>query len=151
MLAGRMQKEEALEECAKISNAQSLRAEVCINAVAAAAGDQEAVERLKSEIEDETPEARSLLDKVDGRTLVEVLVPKYLRAQLALMLLATVEGRADAVRLHGLWGSARSKRRPLLAVYENCDNLNGEMRFTKTRLCRSLYAIASNVGRGRLT
>jgi len=130
MLAGRLQRDEALEECAKISNAQPLKAEVCINAVAAAAGNRVAAERLKSKIEDKAPEARSLLDKVDGRTLVEVLVPKYLRAQLALMLLAAVEGRADAVRLHGLLGSAGFKEPPLRrlfrAVYENCGDLNSE-------------------------
>jgi hypothetical protein len=60
---------------------------------------------------------------------------------------AAVEGRADAVRLHGLWGFARSKRRLFLASYENCGNLNSEMRFTRTRLCRSLYAAASSAGR----
>jgi hypothetical protein len=71
-----------------------------------------------------------LLDKVDGKTLVEVLAPGYSSAQLAFMLLAAVEGRADAVRLHGLWGSARSReplpRRLFRAVYENCGDLNSE-------------------------
>jgi hypothetical protein len=46
------------------------------------------------------------------------------------MLLAAVEGRADAVRLHGLLGSARSMeplfRRLFRAVYENCGDLNSE-------------------------
>jgi hypothetical protein len=46
------------------------------------------------------------------------------------MLLAAVEDRGDAVRLHGLRGSARAKK-PLLrrlfrAVYENCGDLNSE-------------------------
>jgi tetratricopeptide (TPR) repeat protein len=134
MLAGRLQKDEALEECAKISNAQPLKSELCVDAVASAAGNQEAAERLRSvlrsAIESEASEARSLLDKADGRTLVEVLVPKYLRAQLAFMLLAAVEGRVDVVRLHGLWGSAAYKgavRQSLLGnVYENCGDLNSE-------------------------
>jgi hypothetical protein len=125
MLAGRLQKNEALKRCKQLPET-----EVCVVAVAAATGDQKAVERLKSEIEWEVPEASLLLDRVDGRTLVEVLAPKYPSAQLAFTLLATVEGRADAVRLHGLWGSARS-REPLPrqlshAVYENCGDLNSE-------------------------
>jgi hypothetical protein len=41
-----------------------------------------------------------------------------------------VEGRADAVKLHGLRGSARFKkplvRRLFRAVYENCGDLNSE-------------------------
>jgi tetratricopeptide (TPR) repeat protein len=122
MLAGRLQKDEALEECDK--------AELCDIIVAAAAGDQEAVERLKSEIEREVSEASLLLGKVDGKTLVEVLAPGDSPAQFAFMLLAAVEGRADAVRLHGLLGSAGLKE-PLLrqlfrAVYENCGDLDSE-------------------------
>ncbi len=46
------------------------------------------------------------------------------------MLLAAVEGRADAVRLHGLWGSAAYKGtvlQPLFrAVYEYCSKLDSE-------------------------
>jgi hypothetical protein len=46
------------------------------------------------------------------------------------MLLATVEGRADAVKLHGLWGSAAYKgtvlQRLFGAVYENCGKLDSE-------------------------
>ena len=106
--------------------------------MAAAAGNRVAAERLrseikkrlKSEIESEAPEARPLLNKADGRTLVEVLAPGYSQAQLAFMLLAAVEGRADAVRLHGLLGSAGLMeplpRRLFRAVYENCGDLNGE-------------------------
>ncbi len=144
MLAGRMQKE-ALEECARSPS------EVCVDAVAATVGNHEAVERLRSEIEREVPEGHHLLGKAEGRTLVEAPAPEYSWAQLAFMSPAAKEGRADAVRLHGLWGFARSKRRLFLAVYENCGNLNGEMRFTRTRLCRSLYAAASSAGRGRQT
>jgi len=125
MLAGRLQKDEALEECTKLSDVKD-----CVDAVASAAGNRVAAERLRSEIEKVVPEARPLLDKVDGRTLVEVLAPKYSPALLAFMLLAAVEGRADAVRLHGLWGSAQLEgplpRRLFRAVYENCGDLNGE-------------------------
>jgi hypothetical protein len=64
------------------------------------------------------------------RTLVEVLAPIYSSAQLAFTLLATVEGRVDAVRLHGLWGSVAYGeplfRRLFRAVYENCGDLNSE-------------------------
>jgi tRNA A37 threonylcarbamoyladenosine biosynthesis protein TsaE/RNA processing factor Prp31 len=71
-----------------------------------------------------------LLKGVDGKSLVEVLAPKSSQARLVFMLLAAVEGRADAVRLHGLWGSARFKeplpRRLFRAVYESCSDLNSE-------------------------
>ena len=76
------------------------------------------------------PETHPLLGKADGRTLVEVLAPRSSQAQLAFMLLAAVEGRADAVRLHGLLGSLAylgTIGQPLFsAVYENCGNLNSE-------------------------
>ena len=125
MLAGRLQRDEALKECAKLSEA-----EYCVVAVAAAAGNQTAAKLLRSVIEKEVPEAHPLLDKVDGRTLVEVLSPRSSQAHFALMLLATVEGRADAVRLHGLWGTVWSKKSLLLrlfsAVYENCGNLSSK-------------------------
>jgi len=125
MLAGRLHKDEALRRCEQLP-----KPEVCVDAVEAATGDQEAVGRLKLEIEWEVSVASLLLDKVDGKTLVEVLAPKYPSVQLAFTLLAAVEGRANAVRLHGLWGSART-REPLLrqlshAVYENCGDINSE-------------------------
>jgi hypothetical protein len=101
MLAGRLQRDEALKNA---PNYPPRPPKLCVDAVAAAAGNRVAAERLKSEIESEAPEARLLLDKVDGRTLVEVLAPMYSSARLAFMLLAAVEGRADAVRLHGLLG-----------------------------------------------
>jgi hypothetical protein len=130
MLAGRLQRDEAPEECAKISNAQPPEAEVCVDTVAAATGNQVAAERLRSEIEKLVPEARLLLDRADGRTLVEVLAPEYSWAQVAFMLLAAVEGRSDAVRLHGLLGSVAYRdnvSRPLFrSVYENCGDLNSE-------------------------
>ncbi len=125
MLAGRLQKDKALAICKQLS-----KSEVCIDAVVAAAGNQEAVERLKSKIESEAPEAHLLLGVADGKTLVEVLTPMTPAAQLVFMLLAAVEGRTDAVRLHGLLGSARSMeplfRRLFRAVYENCGDLNSE-------------------------
>ena len=71
-----------------------------------------------------------MLGVADGKTLVEVLTPITSAAQFVFMLLAAVEGRADAVRLHGLWGSAAYKGtvlQPLFrAVYENCGDLNSE-------------------------
>jgi hypothetical protein len=98
---GRLQRDEAHKECAKL---------------------------LKSEIEREVREAHPLLEVADGKTLVEVLTPILPAARLALMLLAVAEGRTNAVMLHGLWGSAKSKeplpRRLFRAVYENCGNLN---------------------------
>ena len=125
MLAGRLQRDMALEECAKL-----FETELCVNAVAAAAGDRVTVEILRSVLEKVVPEAHPLLDKADGRTLVEILAPRYSLAQLVFMLLAAVEGRADTVRLHGLWGSARLKeplpRRLFRAVYENCGDLDSE-------------------------
>jgi len=125
MLTGRLQKEEALELCKKLP-----KSEVCVDAVVSVAGGQEAAEKSKLEIKSETPETRPLRNEVDGRTLVEVLATTYSHARLAFMLLAAVEGRADAVRLHGLLGSARFKesllRRLFRTVYENCGDLNRE-------------------------
>jgi tetratricopeptide (TPR) repeat protein len=130
MLAGRLQRDEAPEECAKISNAQPPEAELCVDAVATAAGNRIVAERLRSVIEKVVAEAHLLLDKVDGRTLVEVMAPEYSLAHFAFMLLAAVEGRANAVRLHGLWGSVAYEdpmRQTLFrAVYENCGDLNSE-------------------------
>jgi hypothetical protein len=61
---------------------------------------------------------------------VEILAPITPAAQLVFMLMAAVEGRADAAKLHGLWGSAAYKGtvlQPLFRnVYENCGDLNSE-------------------------
>jgi tetratricopeptide (TPR) repeat protein len=102
MLAGCLQKDEALKECAKLPGDEGVDTSLnvrkeCVDAVTAASGDQEAVERLKLEIEREVPEAHPLLEVADGKTLVEVLTPILPAAQLAFMLLAAVEGRVDAV------------------------------------------------------
>jgi tetratricopeptide (TPR) repeat protein len=125
MLTGRLQREEALEKCAKLSKTKD-----CVDAVAAAASNQTEAEVLRSAIEKVVPEVHPLLDKADGRTLVEVLAPRYSHAQLAFMLLTAVEGRTDAIRLQVLWGSAWIMKplplRLLRAVYENCGDLNSE-------------------------
>jgi tetratricopeptide (TPR) repeat protein len=130
MLAGRLQRDETHKECDELSNAQLSMAELCVDAVAAAAGNRVATERLRSVTKKIVPETHPLLGKADGRTLVEVLAPRSSQARLAFMLLAAVEGRADAVKLHGLLGSARSMeplfRRLFRAVYENCGELNSE-------------------------
>jgi hypothetical protein len=125
MLTGRLQIDEALEKCAKLSKTKD-----CMDAVAATASNQTEAEVLRSAIEKAVPEAHPLLDKADGRTLVEVLAPRYSHAQLAFMLLTAVEGGTDAIRLQVLWGSAwimePLPRRLLRAVYENCGDLNSE-------------------------
>jgi hypothetical protein len=76
------------------------------------------------------PKAHPLLKIADGKTLVEVLTPMSSTARLVFMLLAAVEGRADAVRLHGLWSSVAYgeplPRRLFRVVYENCGDLNSE-------------------------
>ncbi|MFZ8807384.1 MAG: hypothetical protein ACO2PN_04680 [Pyrobaculum sp.] len=141
MLVGRLQKDKALEECAKfippssaglyvVLHSIKTKTELCVDAVAAVANNQVATKILRSNIEMNVPKAHPLLNVADGRTLAEVLTPISPAAQLAFTLLATVEGRADAVRLHGLWGFAAYKGtvlQPLFrAVYENCDDLNRE-------------------------
>jgi hypothetical protein len=130
LLAGRLQRDKVSDECNRLSNAQLSKAEVCDIIVAAAAGNRAAAEMLRSVLEKVVPEAHQLIEKADGRTLVEVLAPEFSWARLAFMLLAAVEGRTKAVRLHGLLGSAEF-RRPLArrlfrAVYENCGDLNSE-------------------------
>ena len=138
--SGRLQKDEALEGCAKfippleasyiLAYLVKSKAEVCVDAVAAATSNQVGTNLLRSNIEKVVPEAHLLLDKVDGRALVVILAPRYSLAQLVFMLLAAVEGRAEAVRLHGLLGSAAYRGtvlQPLFrAVYENCGDLNSE-------------------------
>ena len=142
MLVSRLQKDKALEECAKFippSSSAGLyvvlrsiktKAELCVDAVAAVANNQVAAKILRSSIEMDVPKAHPLLEMADGKTLVEVLTPISSTARLVFMLLAAMEGRADAVRLHGLWGSAAYKGivlQPLFrAVYENCGDLNSE-------------------------
>jgi len=132
LLAGLLQKDKALEICKQLS-----KSEVCVVAVDAAAGSQEATKRFKSFIGKVRPnivkvmrKAHRLLDRVDGRSLVEVLAPGDSRTRLAFMLLAAVERRVDAVRLHGLLGSVEYRNnvnKPLFrAVYENCGDLNSE-------------------------
>ena len=145
MLAGRLQKDKVPDECAKfippwpealyaVARSVKFKSELCVDAVASAAGNRVAAEILRlvlrSATESEASEARPLLNKADGRTLVEVLAPKYSSARLAFMLLAAVEGRTKAVRVHGLLGSLAylgTIGQPLFrAVYENCGDLNSE-------------------------
>jgi hypothetical protein len=141
MLAGRLQKDETLEECAKfippssaglyvVLHSIKTKAELCVDAIAAVANNQVAAKILRLNIEMYVPKAHPLLEIADGKTLVEVLTPISSTARLVFMLLAAVEGRANAVRLHGLWGSAAYKGtvlQPLFrAVYENCVDLNSE-------------------------
>jgi KaiC/GvpD/RAD55 family RecA-like ATPase len=125
MLAGRLQRDEAFEECAK-----SLETEICVSAVVAAAGNQAAIELLRSSVRRAVPKARLLLDKVDGKTLVEVLASRSSQALFAFILLAATEGKTDAVRLHGLLSSVAYEypvSQPLFrTVYENCGNLYSE-------------------------
>ncbi len=129
ILTSRLQKDKASEECN--------RAEVRVDAVVATASDQEAVKRLKSEIE---RKAHSLLEVADIKTLVEILTSISSAAQLVLMLLAAVEGGIIAVKLHGLLSSVTYRGtvlQPLFrAVYDNC-GVNSEG--CKTALLKLYY------------
>jgi len=125
VVASRFHKDEALEKCE-----QSLRTKIQAIVMSSATSEQADIEMLRSCIKKVVQNPSALLDKVDGRTLVEVLTPKYSHARLALMLLVAVEGRAEAVRLHGLVGSVTYKGtvlQPLFrAVYDNCGDLNSK-------------------------
>jgi energy-coupling factor transporter ATP-binding protein EcfA2 len=104
----------------------SVDTELCIDAVMAITGNKYAAERFKQEFP-----LLKLSRELDGKTYVEVVSPANSLAQLALMLLATIEGRTEAVRLHGLWSSVRYYNEPLLrllfrSVYGNCTDLNSE-------------------------
>jgi energy-coupling factor transporter ATP-binding protein EcfA2 len=125
LLAGYLQKDEALEICKRLP-----KSEVCVDAVVSVADDLDAAEKSKLEIKSETPGARPLRDEVVERTLVEALATTSSLARLAFMLLAAVEGSAKAVRVHGLLGSLAylGTIGQLLfnAVYENCGDLNSE-------------------------
>jgi energy-coupling factor transporter ATP-binding protein EcfA2 len=129
MLIDCLRRDKALEERGQLSKAKD-RVDSVASATSVQEIIQEIVELLRPCIGKIAPETRPLLDKVDGKTLVEVLAPGDSQTRLAFMLLAAVEGRADAVRLHGLWGSAAYKGtvlQPLFRnVYENCGDLNSE-------------------------
>jgi hypothetical protein len=141
MLAGRLQKDKVPEICAEfippwpealyaVVPSVKFKSELCVDAVASAAGNRVVAERLRSKINGEVMGVHPLLGKADGRTLVEVLAPRSSLARLAFMLLAAVEGRTETGRLHGLLGSTEFER-PLLrrlfrAVYENCGKLDSE-------------------------
>ncbi|MFP3252025.1 MAG: hypothetical protein RXO32_09915 [Thermoproteus sp.] len=104
----------------------SVDTELCIDAVMAVTGNKYAAERLKQEFP-----LLKLSRELNGKTYVEVISPANSLAQLALMLLATIEGRTEAVRLHGLWASVSYYNEPLLrllfhSVYGNCTDLNSE-------------------------
>jgi len=125
MLIDCLQRDKALEERGQLSKAKDR-----VDSVASATSVQAVIGLLRSCIGKIVPETRPLLDKVDGETLVEVLAPGDSQTLLAFMLLAAVEGMADAVRLHGLWGSMAYgeplARRLFRAVYEKCGDLNSE-------------------------
>jgi energy-coupling factor transporter ATP-binding protein EcfA2 len=125
LLAGHLQKDEALEICRRLP-----KSEACVDAVMSVAGDQEAAEKSKLETKSETPPARPLRDETVERTLVEVRATTSSLVRLAFMLLAAVEGRTKAVRIHSLLGSLAylGTIGQLLfnAVYENCGDLNSE-------------------------
>jgi hypothetical protein len=125
LLAGYLQKDEALEICKRLP-----KSEVCVDAVVSVAGDQEAAEKSKLEIKSETPGARPLRDETVERTLVEVRATTSSLVRLAFMLLAAVEGGTKAVRIHGLLGSlaylGTISQLLFNAVYENCGDLNSE-------------------------
>ena len=122
----------AKEECKKLDK-------LCDYATAAVEGDRDAAKRLKEGLLEYLrerssggllQEAVSFLEGVNGRSLVEALAPRSSRARFALMLRAASGGRAEAVRLHGLLGSAAFRkplpRRLLRDVYEKCGELQSE-------------------------
>ena len=129
MLIDCLRRDKALEERGQLSKAKD-RVDSVASATSVQEIIQEIVELLRPCIGKIAPETRPLIDKVDGETLVEVLAPGDSQTRLAFMLLAAVEGRVDAVRLHGLWGSVTYKGmvlQPLFrAVYENCGDLNSK-------------------------
>jgi len=125
MSTGRFHKDKVLKECRQL-----LKTKVDADAMSSDADVQAVIELLRSCVKKEIQKLHPSLDEMDERTLLEVLAPRCSHARLALMLLAATEGRADAVRLHGLLGSAAYKGtvlQPLFrAVYENCGDLNSE-------------------------
>jgi len=128
MLIDCLRRDKALEERGQLSKAKD-RVDSVASATSVQEIIQEIVELLRPCIGKIAPETRPLID-MDGETLVEVLAPGDSRTRLAFMLLAAVEGRVDAVRLHGLLGSVAyvdNVNQPLFrAVYENCGELNSE-------------------------
>jgi hypothetical protein len=122
---GRFHKDKVLKECRQL-----LKMKVDADAMSSDADVQAVIKLLRSCIKKEIQKFHPSLDEMDERTLLEVLVPRCSHARLAFMLLAAAEGRADAVRLHGLLGSVAYKGTVLQpffrAVYESCGDLNSE-------------------------
>ncbi len=82
MLAGRMQKDKALEERGYAKD--------CVDAVASTAGDQEAADSPKLEMESKSPETYLLLEVTDDKTLMENLASSSSAALFVFILLAAV-------------------------------------------------------------
>jgi hypothetical protein len=122
MLTGRMQKDEALEERGYAKD--------CVDAVASTAGDQEAADSPKLEMENKSPETFPLLEVTDDKTLMETLASTSSVALFVFISLAAVKGTAGAVKQYSLPGSRVYRWtvvQPLFrAIYEKCGDLSNE-------------------------
>jgi hypothetical protein len=90
----------ALSDCGSL--ADESRYNLCVNAILALGGDQQALDALWGMLSDEVAERIAL---TEGAELVHLLAPGSSSAQLALSLHALLSGRAELARAHLLRGS----------------------------------------------
>jgi hypothetical protein len=73
---------------------------------------------------------KKLVSGLDGRSLVQLIAPGSLRAQLALMLHALINGNKELAKAHALYGAASAAgklpAKLFLEAYRACCDLNSE-------------------------
>jgi len=121
---------------------------VCIDFVLAVKGNGVVVRRLREavinafnasknslkgfgfDVESLINEFRGLVSGLDGRSLVQLIVPSSSMARLALMLHALIDGNKELAKAHALIGAVgfaeKLHRRLFLEVYKECCDLESE-------------------------
>jgi hypothetical protein len=152
---GLVKPEDGIRECEELVGVQAkIR---CKDAVLAAGGRGDAIERVRGllisdfqelilkkgkrdllkELGVDDNELLSMFNKfmelvygLDGRSLVQLIAPRYSRAHLALMLYALINGNHELVKAHALYGTTiypdKLLTRLFLEAYKACCDLSGE-------------------------
>jgi hypothetical protein len=151
---GLVKPEDGIRECEEMVGGQ---AEICKDAVLAGGGRGDAIERVRGslisdirksilkkkkrdllkELGVDDNELLSMFNKfmelvygLDGRSLVQLIAPRYSRAHLALMLYALINGNHELVKAHALYCTTiypdKLLTRLFLEAYKACCDLSGE-------------------------
>jgi hypothetical protein len=149
---GMTRPEDGYEECMLIEDSTERRD--CRGAVLIAADDSDAVGRLRGRLingfhkrilersgwlrelgldaDALISEFEKLVYGLNGKSLVQLIVPSFSMAQLALMLHALINGNKELAKAHALYGatytyySSKLLRRLYLEAYKECCNLESE-------------------------